>query len=224
MAVAPRPASGTKKRGIPVASRESGMRTTRQSLLLRAQAGDEGAWKDLADLYRPLIVGWLRRQGVPADEVDDLVQEILLAVVQSLPSFSHSGRRGAFRAWLRTIARNRTCDFWKAAAARRWRRRRRVAEALAAARGPRQRTEPALGRGARPLRAPLPARPDRAGVRAAHRAGLPPGGPGRGHRRRGGPRAGAVRRRPSTWPSRACCTASARRPRGSSTTRSSDSS
>jgi RNA polymerase sigma-70 factor (ECF subfamily) len=89
------------------------MSDTRQSLLLRARDGDEGAWEDLADLYRPLIVGWLRHQGVPANEVDDLVQDILLTVVQSLPSFSHSGRAGAFRAWLRTITRNRTCDFWR---------------------------------------------------------------------------------------------------------------
>jgi RNA polymerase sigma-70 factor (ECF subfamily) len=90
------------------------MDMTRQSLLLRAQAGDEGAWKDLTDLYRPLLIGWLRYQAVPANEVDDLVQDILLAVVQNLSSFSHSGRRGAFRCWLRTIAHNCTCDFWKA--------------------------------------------------------------------------------------------------------------
>ncbi len=90
------------------------MDVTRQSLLLRAQAGDEGAWKNLADLYRPLIVGWLRYQAFPVNELDDLVQEILLAVVQSLPSFCHSCRIGAFRGWLRTIAHNRACDFWKA--------------------------------------------------------------------------------------------------------------
>jgi RNA polymerase sigma-70 factor (ECF subfamily) len=90
------------------------MDVTRQSLLLRAQTGDPGSWKNLIDLYRPLIVGWLRHQAVPVTEVDDLVQEILLAVVQNLPSFCHSGRIGAFRGWLRTIAHNRACDFWKA--------------------------------------------------------------------------------------------------------------
>jgi RNA polymerase sigma-70 factor (ECF subfamily) len=86
---------------------------TRKSLLVRAQTGDENAWKDLTDLYRPLIIGWLRYQAVPADEIDDLVQDILLAVFQHLPSFNHSGRLGAFRAWLRTIVHTRTCDFWK---------------------------------------------------------------------------------------------------------------
>jgi RNA polymerase sigma-70 factor (ECF subfamily) len=87
---------------------------TRESLLVRAQAGDEGDWRDLTDLYRPLIVGWLRYQAVPAGEVDDLVQDILLSVVQNLSGFRHSGRRGAFRSWLRAIAHSRACDFWRA--------------------------------------------------------------------------------------------------------------
>jgi RNA polymerase sigma-70 factor (ECF subfamily) len=87
---------------------------TRQSLLLRAQGGDEAAWKDLAELYRPLLHSWLRRQGAPAGDLDDLTQEILLSVVCSLPSFSHSGQTGAFRCWLRTIACHRASDYWKA--------------------------------------------------------------------------------------------------------------
>ena len=91
---------------------------TRESLLLRARAGEAGAWQDLCTLYRPLIVGWLRRQSVPAADVDDLVQEILLAVVQGLPGFEHSGRRGAFRSWLRSIAHNYSCDYWRSPARR----------------------------------------------------------------------------------------------------------
>jgi RNA polymerase sigma-70 factor (ECF subfamily) len=90
------------------------MDTTRESLLLRARGGDTGAWHAFMELYRPLIVGWVRYQGAPAHAVDDLVQDILLAVVQSLPSFQHSGNRGAFRAWLRTLAQRHTCDFWRA--------------------------------------------------------------------------------------------------------------
>ena len=94
------------------------MEETRSSLLIRAQAGDEGAWGDLCELYRPLIVGWLHRQSVPDGEIDDLVQEIFVAVVRGLPSFDHSGRRGAFRSWLRTIASNYSCDYWKSPARR----------------------------------------------------------------------------------------------------------
>src|SRR6516162_139519 len=90
------------------------MGDTRKSLLLRAQTGEENAWKDLTDLYRPLIIGWLRRQGVAGRDVDDLSQEILLSVVKYLPTFEHSGRPGAFRSWLRTIVCSRTIDYWRA--------------------------------------------------------------------------------------------------------------
>src|SRR3954470_7310004 len=93
------------------------MDETRQSLLFRAQTGEEGAWKDLTDLYRPLIIGWLNRQGVPAVDLEDLSQDVLLSVVKNLPTFAHSGRRGAFRSWLRTIVRSRTTDYWRAAGA-----------------------------------------------------------------------------------------------------------
>jgi RNA polymerase sigma factor (sigma-70 family) len=86
---------------------------TRQSLLIRAQQGEETAWKDLADLYRPLLLTWLRRQGISRSDTEDLIQEILLALVKYLPSFQHSGQRGAFRSWMRTIVLNRTFDYWR---------------------------------------------------------------------------------------------------------------
>src|SRR5258707_15567749 len=90
------------------------MNETRQSLLLRAQTGETNAWKDLTDLYRPLMLGWLNRQGVPARDLEDLSQEVLLSVVKHLPGFQHSGQRGAFRSWLRTIICSRTADYWRA--------------------------------------------------------------------------------------------------------------
>ena len=90
------------------------MNETRQSLLLRAQIGEENAWKDLTRLYHPLILGWLKRQGVPANDLEDLSQEVLLSVIKHLPTFQHSGHRGAFRSWLRTIVCSRTADYWRA--------------------------------------------------------------------------------------------------------------
>src|SRR3954452_20618951 len=89
------------------------MSATRQSLLLRARGGDESAWGDLIAVYRPLLMAWLRQQDVPPSDRDDLLQEILIAVVRYLPSFHHSGHLGAFRTWLRTIACNRTADYWR---------------------------------------------------------------------------------------------------------------
>ncbi len=89
------------------------MNETRQSLLRRAQIGETNAWKKLKELYRPLILDWLRHQGVPPRDLEDLGQEVLLRVVKHLPSFQHSGHRGAFRSWLRTIVCSRTADCWR---------------------------------------------------------------------------------------------------------------
>jgi RNA polymerase sigma-70 factor (ECF subfamily) len=45
--------------------------------------------------------------------LEDLSQEVLLSVVKNLPGFQHSGQRGAFRCWLRTILGSRTADYWR---------------------------------------------------------------------------------------------------------------
>lgn len=104
----------TTPAGNPVPPPVSGPQEhTRRSLLVRIRSGDPAGWEAFATLYRPLMVGWLRGQGVPPGETDDLVQEILLSVVRSLPQFDHSGRVGAFRAWLRTIACRRAQDYWR---------------------------------------------------------------------------------------------------------------
>jgi RNA polymerase sigma-70 factor (ECF subfamily) len=90
------------------------MDNTHISLLLRARGGEEAAWRRIVDLYQPLIHGWLSRQGVLLQEADDLTQDILAALVRELARFSHSGRPGAFRSWLRTITVNRAREFWRA--------------------------------------------------------------------------------------------------------------
>jgi RNA polymerase sigma-70 factor, ECF subfamily len=88
---------------------------TSASLLdrLRLQP-DAGAWQRLVDLYTPLIQGWLRRHGVPPQDADDVVQEVLTVVVRRLPDFRRQPRTGAFRRWLRTITVNRLRKFWRA--------------------------------------------------------------------------------------------------------------
>lgn len=89
------------------------MNQTRHSLLVRARAGSAEAWQLLTDLYRPLIAGWLRRHGASPQDVDDLTQDVLITVVTHLAKFDHSGRPGAFRAWLRTLAINRVRNLWR---------------------------------------------------------------------------------------------------------------
>jgi RNA polymerase sigma-70 factor (ECF subfamily) len=74
---------------------------------------DSESWTRLADIYSPLLRGWLGRYGIQSSDVDDLVQEVLLTVSRELPGFEHCERPGAFRSWLRTILVHRLRNFWR---------------------------------------------------------------------------------------------------------------
>jgi len=91
------------------------MDNTSLSLLDRLQNDDDPeTWDRLVSLYAPLLRGWLRKYDVQESDVDDLMQEVLLAVSKDLKSFEHAGNPGAFRSWLRTILVNRLRHFWRA--------------------------------------------------------------------------------------------------------------
>jgi RNA polymerase sigma-70 factor (ECF subfamily) len=87
------------------------MTPTSATLLERLRdCPDDGAWKRLVDIYRPWLLGWLRRNKLADADAEDLVQDILLVVVRELRFFRHNQRTGAFRSWLRTIAVHRLRD------------------------------------------------------------------------------------------------------------------
>jgi RNA polymerase sigma-70 factor (ECF subfamily) len=90
------------------------MPETPHSLLECLRAGpDEQSWHKLVALYRPWLSGYLRRQNLPAGDVDDLIQDTLTVLVKELPHFRHDLRRGAFRRWLRNITLNRLRLYWR---------------------------------------------------------------------------------------------------------------
>lgn len=93
------------------------MTQTPLSLLERLQNNSDGvAWSQLVKTYSPLIRAYLQRNRVPAGDLDDLVQDVLHAMVKELPGFRHNQRTGAFRAWLRQIADNRASNYWRSRA------------------------------------------------------------------------------------------------------------
>jgi RNA polymerase sigma-70 factor (ECF subfamily) len=83
-------------------------RKTPLSLLERARAPvrDEVAWDRLVKLYQPLVRFWCGRSGVPASDVDDLVQEVFAAVARGLAGFRRDRPGDTFRGWLKAVARN----------------------------------------------------------------------------------------------------------------------
>jgi DNA-directed RNA polymerase specialized sigma24 family protein len=71
--------------------------TTRQTLLLRIREPDDApAWREFVELYTPLLQKFVLIRGVISQDVDDVVQEVLKAVVQAIKSLSMNRRGDRF--------------------------------------------------------------------------------------------------------------------------------
>jgi RNA polymerase sigma-70 factor (ECF subfamily) len=73
-------------------------------------APDEAAWDRFVDLYTPLLFLWARRCGENDHDAADLVQEVFVTLVQTLPTFRYDPAAGKFRGWLRTLMLNKLRD------------------------------------------------------------------------------------------------------------------
>ncbi|RUL81811.1 RNA polymerase sigma factor [Tautonia sociabilis] len=90
------------------------MNDTPLSLLDRLRSDpDERSWRQLAELYSPLVLRRLRQQGIAEADAEDLLQEILLVIIREVPHFDHTGRPGAFRGWMRAIITHRLLAYWR---------------------------------------------------------------------------------------------------------------
>jgi RNA polymerase sigma-70 factor (ECF subfamily) len=83
------------------------MDATSHSLLCRAGSGVADAWDCLDRLYRPFLQGWFLAHGVPPADAEDLTQDVMVSAFRELKLFTHSGRIGAFRSWLRCMCLHR---------------------------------------------------------------------------------------------------------------------
>ena len=75
--------------------------------MVAAQAGDRTVYETLLRDCTPFIKTVARRQGVPSNYIDDVVQETLLTVHRARRTYDPNR---SFSAWLRTIAQRRAID------------------------------------------------------------------------------------------------------------------
>jgi RNA polymerase sigma-70 factor (ECF subfamily) len=93
-----------------------------------AQNGDAGAYASLLTSLLPVLRGFVRRRGVDASAVEDVVQEVLLLIHRA----RHTWRADRpFDPWLWAIARNATTDALRRQLRERARRERARDQALA---------------------------------------------------------------------------------------------
>jgi RNA polymerase sigma factor (sigma-70 family) len=77
------------------------------SLMAASQAGDARAYQQLLRAILPIAAASIRRQGVPPDRVDDVVQEVLLTIHRARATYDPTR---PFLPWLRAIAHRRAID------------------------------------------------------------------------------------------------------------------
>ncbi len=86
--------------------------STSPSLIALASDLDEDAWRRLIEQYRPWIGRICERAGVPANDVDDVAQEVLRSIVHSVGKFQPTSK-GSFRRWLYTVTQRCAIDHYR---------------------------------------------------------------------------------------------------------------
>lgn len=105
------PASGPASPRAPVPSTPDDFETALRPLWLRAQAGDEAAYREALQRIATRLRAYLRRrlQSLP-DDLEDLVQETLLALHLQRGTYDPAL---PVSAWVLAIARHKLVDLWR---------------------------------------------------------------------------------------------------------------
>jgi RNA polymerase sigma-70 factor, ECF subfamily len=80
-----------------------------EELVRLAQLGEMPAFTALYDKYLPVVYRRVR-YAIPEQDVEDVTQEIFIAVIRSLKSFRGESQ---FKTWLRTITNRQVADFYR---------------------------------------------------------------------------------------------------------------
>ena len=80
--------------------------TTDSGLLTRMAEQEEAAWIAFDAKYRAMICAVGRKRGIPPEDCEDLVQEVLLVCCKRIGSFFYDRSRGHFRSFLVAVTQN----------------------------------------------------------------------------------------------------------------------
>lgn len=83
--------------------------TEDEFLIQQFKDGNMDAFDTLYRRHLPVVYHWVRFL-IPMDDVEDVTQEIFIAVSKSLPGFRGQSQ---FRTWLRTLANHKIAEFYR---------------------------------------------------------------------------------------------------------------
>lgn len=80
--------------------------TNTQILVGLRDPEDHAIWSEYVNRYRPMIVAYCRRVGLPAADAEDIAQDALMTFAVSFREGKYDRGRGRLRAWLFGIVHN----------------------------------------------------------------------------------------------------------------------
>lgn len=94
----------------PPEGRGDPMYATRASIFMKLKADGtqdrELGWAEFADKYSRVIAGFARNAGLPAQEADDVLQDVLLGFFRVSDRFEYDPGKGRFRGYLKRVTLN----------------------------------------------------------------------------------------------------------------------
>ena len=80
---------------------------TRESLLIAiCNQADQASWQQFVAIYEPMVYRLARQMNLQDCDARDVTQQVMIRVAAAIPTWSKDERKGRFRGWLTTVAKN----------------------------------------------------------------------------------------------------------------------
>ncbi|MEO1526879.1 MAG: sigma-70 family RNA polymerase sigma factor [Planctomycetota bacterium] len=83
---------------------------TRASLLLQLSERSDDAWTEFLAVYEKALLKFCFSKGLQEADCEDVIQDVLLAVINKISDWDPDEGKGRFRGWLFRVARNVAVD------------------------------------------------------------------------------------------------------------------
>jgi RNA polymerase sigma-70 factor (ECF subfamily) len=81
------------------------------SKLDRLRRFDATTWNEMTVTFAPLVLRWVARAGLQAEDASDVVQEVFRGVAKTIGDFRRDRPGDTFRGWLFAITKHKLAEF-----------------------------------------------------------------------------------------------------------------
>ena len=82
--------------------------STHVSVIIGVREQDPKRWRQFNDLYRPMLMDYLRRRNLPEFDAEDVVQDVFVKLISKINTYDRE--KSCFRSWLFTVVNHSLID------------------------------------------------------------------------------------------------------------------